>query len=931
MAAFPKLKGSLRHCLFTLLFYSLFFILFFSRALLFGFRLGLTDSIIFHQPYFYAKKVLWDTLLLSGFPMMADPQVMAWYPPALLFSQLPGGWNLFIISAYVLASSFTYGYVYTLTESRVASATSGIVYGLSGFMVAQIDHASIIHSTAWLPLIIWSLEMLRRKPSGVWFAIGCCAVACNNLAGHSQIFVYSLMLAMLYALVLGWTAPAGRTRFYLLYALMLVLGLGLAAFQILPTLELARLSSRSTLSYEAFITFSLPPGQILMMIFPALYGGLSEYGLPLYFGKWNLIELTGYTGLLPLMLAAAGLIAQRQRVLSIFWLCAGLLAFLLALGDATPLAQLTYRLPVLSLFRVQARYFFLMAFAVSILSGFGVRAVLEQKVSHRLILKIILVSVAAMVVCLIALNFTHLNEYAAQQGLAPLSLLPWRNRAVGVPVVIFLISLAALVFWHRRPASSLRITLFVMALVLELSSFGWFYVRDNVTPVEVSMPPPQAIRYGDALRATNQRMIPVEGAGAPLYAMPPNISRLWDVPSATIYGPLILSRVSQCLPMLPIGNLDASWQKAGDQSLNLMAIRYVFTPRLKLWEDLYSVNWFKEDTGISLGTGCNSPNPLTAKIDVPLPHGATKIGIVSLLACSTGVADDAEVLRISIRDANGQAQTISMRAGADTSEWAHDCHDVLPQVKHRRAAIFKSFPVDRSGTPCEGHEYLTVLPLKEMDNIRSIEFQWVGSSGTIAIKRVSLIDERSGQSFPVGAVPDSISDITRWRHVEDIGDESVYENLRAMPRAWLVPEVVSVKADDALRIIKSSRLPDGRAFDPARVALVEEPLAFKPSGEWLEGAAEVVSYSGSHIEVRTTSPSSSFLVLSDVYYPGWKATIDGAATHLYETDFVLRGVEVPQDSHVVRFEFRPASLYYGLLISALALISIGFIAFKLRA
>ena len=86
--------------------------------------------------------------------MMADPQVMTWYPPAFLLSFLPGSWNVFMIVAYVVGSSFMYGYVYTLTRSRFAALTSGLIFGLSGFMMAHLGHAVIVHVAAWIPLIL---------------------------------------------------------------------------------------------------------------------------------------------------------------------------------------------------------------------------------------------------------------------------------------------------------------------------------------------------------------------------------------------------------------------------------------------------------------------------------------------------------------------------------------------------------------------------------------------------------------------------------------------------------------------------------------------------------------------------------------------------------------------------------------------------------
>jgi hypothetical protein len=927
---FSKPEGTLPHFFLVLLSYSLLYLLFFSPTLLSGWMIGAGDSVAFHMPYFYAQKVWWDNLLGSGFPMMADPQVMTWYPPALFFSFLPGGWNLFIISAYVMASCFAYGYVLTLTESRLAAATAGIVYGMSGFMVAQLGHAAILHCAVWLPLLVWSLEGLRRSGSAWWFAAGCLAVAFSNLAGHSQIFVYSLMLAGAYAVIFGWTAPAGRVSFFLRSALMVLIGTGLAAIQIVPTLELGRLSSRANLSFEDFISYSLPLKQTSMMIFPALFGGLPAYGTPVYFGEWNLVELAGYIGLLPLMLAIVGVLASRQRSLSIFWLAAGLLAFSLALGGATPLSQLTYRLPVVNLFRAQARHFFLVAFAVSVLSGFGVKAVLEGRVPRKLVLSTILIFAVVITACLGWLHLTSASAYAAQKGVAGLSLIPWRNRAVGVPLLVFLMAAFALLFWHGRPLSYLSPALLLAVVVLDLGSFGWIYNRADASPREALSPPPNAARYRDALQSQHQRVLPVNGVLSPPVALPPNLSRMWGVPNASIYGPLLLMRTGEMLSMSAAGNLGPEWQKGRDQSLNLMAVRYAFTPKLRLTEELQGFTWFQEDTEISLGTGCNTPNPSAAKIELPVSHKATKIGIVSLLGCSTQLANEAEIMRVSFTDVNNRTQTLTMRAGVDTSEWAHDCGDVLPQIKHGRAPVFKSFPVDRGGAKCEGHDYLSVLPLKEPADIKRIELEWTGASGSISIRKVSLLDEAEGRSTPVRTATGSISDPDRWRHVEEIEGVSVYENLKAMPRAWLVPEVLTVKAEDALRIIKTSRLPDGRAFEPSLLALVEEPLAFKQSAEGARGTAQVVSLSGHHIEVRTDSPAPAFLVLSDIYYPGWRAKLDGQPVHLYQTDFALRGALVPAGTHVLRFEFRPTNFYKGASASVLSLLVLAVLVFRFR-
>ena len=404
-------------------------------------------------------------------------------------------------------------------------------------------------------------------------------------------------------------------------------------------------------------------------------------------------------------------------------------------------------------------------------------------------------------------------------------------------------------------------------------------------------------------------------------SMPPNLSWLWRVPSASGYGPLMLSRISQLLAMSPNGLVADTWTRASDRSLDILAIRYLFVSHRNLTPpSLHKGGWLwtADDFSLSLGSGCVTLQPEAVKFHLPTPLAATAIGMVTSLGCSTAVPDEATVLQIAVTDTRGTVHRQQVLAGRDTSEWAYDCEDVLPHMQHRRATIFEGFLNERhSFKSCEGHTYLTMRPLEGIMDVNSIELQWVGPAGAIGIQKISLLDEQNGRSFPLSAVSLAVADGARWRHVEDIGETVVYENLRAMPCVWMVPEVVTLTPQEVLRAIQTSQLPDGRIYDPAQLALVEEPLTLQaPKRE--TGTAHVVHISDTHLDVHTISPTPSFLVLSDAHYPGWEVTIDGVATHVFRTNYVLRGVMVPAGRHVVRFAFRPRSLYLGASISAVA-------------
>ena len=192
----PLLKRPLLHSLLVVLFYAFLFVAFFSPSIFRGAPLAVgADGQNLYFPNFLGRKVFWDTMIFAGFPMMADPQVMTWYPPALLFSLVPGSWNPFILLAYVLTATFMYGYLLTITESRLAALTSGIIFGMSGFMMAHLGHAVVIHSVAWIPLLVWSYEKLRRKWSAGWFVAGSAAIAFSFLGGHTPIFTLGFGLA----------------------------------------------------------------------------------------------------------------------------------------------------------------------------------------------------------------------------------------------------------------------------------------------------------------------------------------------------------------------------------------------------------------------------------------------------------------------------------------------------------------------------------------------------------------------------------------------------------------------------------------------------------------------------------------------------------------------------------------------------------------
>jgi hypothetical protein len=902
-----------------LLFFTVLFVLFFSPIIFTGYLLAPNDGLNYSLPNFYSPRTLWTNLLFSGYPVAADPQAQTWYPLAFLFSLFPNSWNAYMISAYVLSACFMFGYVWTVTKSRMAGLVAGIGYSMSGFMIGRLGQVPLIHAAVWLPLIFWVIEKIREKPSAGWTAVGSLAIACSFLGGHTQIIFFGLVVAGAYVIYVGWIPAPHRWDYFRRFGLMVLMGIGLVAIQLLPTMELAEWSARAELSYSEFVRFSLPPAEVLTLLFPYLFGGGGTLYDVKYFGSGNGMELPGYLGLLTLLLGCLAVVGSRSNRHVRFWGVTFLIAFVLALGEYTPLSQLMFHLPGFNKFRAPLRHFLEISLAVSVLAGLGVDCVQRRKISAKQIKGVILgvVGIFGLSLAMIWIFSDTLEQAAVTKSVESLNIVSWQNAALWVPVLVLTLTTSALVFWWGHPGSLARRLLILTVLVVDLGSFGWFHNwRYFVPPEQWIQPPDIARRYRTILNESHQRMVPVEGLHGERNQFPVNISRLWGIPNSTGYNPLVLSRVNEILSRSETGALLDTWSSVKHRAFDILGVRYLFLPNayLETFEVRENMQWTRESLGVLLGSGCDQSYPSSIEFSFPQGFSASRIGIVSKSLCAGNIPDGESVLSIRLSDDNDFKYQTDFVMGRDTAEWAYDCSGIRDQVRHKQASVFQTFSISSSsGAPCRGYQYVTTVPVSPVRSWKQMQVKWLGKPGIVQLDKITLIDEKSGRVLPLREVTAS----DHWRLKERIGETVVYENLDAMPRAWLVPEAVSARPQDILHAIYYSKLPDGRLFDPAKTALIEESNAFQATSFDASGKVDIVQLEDTKIVMQTQSSSDSFLVASDIYYPGWEVTVDGQPSPLYRTDYVLRGLPLPAGSHEVRFEFHPKPFYTGMTITLL--------------
>jgi membrane protein YfhO len=304
---------------------------------------------------------LWNAHILAGAPFLANAQSALFYPPNFLyyFLPVPVAWAACLLIRIFLCALFMTLFVRSIGGTKTGAIVSGIVYSSCGFMTAWQGQA-LGDATIWLPLICYSVVRLRSNPSRRSVVLAAFAFAMPILAGHPETAAHSMLVGCAFAAVL-W---ARDRRFPLYFAAAGALALGLAAVQIIPTLEWLRLlGSQFDLPWPA-LTLHQAQGLFSRDILSSPNsGGIS---VP---------EGAAYLGMLTLLAAClAPLHRQRRYVAFLIGLSA---VALMVAYSIPPISSLVAHTPYLKSMK-NGRFIFVTSFAVAALAGLGISVLQER-------------------------------------------------------------------------------------------------------------------------------------------------------------------------------------------------------------------------------------------------------------------------------------------------------------------------------------------------------------------------------------------------------------------------------------------------------------------------------------------------------------------------------------------------------------------------
>ncbi|MBM2811403.1 MAG: YfhO family protein, partial [Chloroflexi bacterium] len=871
----------------------------------------------------FGRFPLWNPDTFMGAPFFANPQTAVLYPPSVLFYvfPVPYAYSLSVMLHIFMAALFAYlCFRATFAVATIPAVVGACAFAFGGFLTWQIGHINQLSASAWMPAIVLCTDQAIVRKRATWAVAGALALGVQLLAGHAQ-ETYMTLCAT--GVVVGWRVLAGASRgrttdrtvgshvstrasamtligrglggraatAIVVGAMVVPLGFGLAAIQLLPTSELSGLSIRAGgLSYQEGVSFSLIPPLLVRSLLPGYWYGLfSEY--------------VGYVGGVALTLAALALLFARGRETA----CAALLAFVgifLANAAANPLYPLLFEhVPGLNLFRVPARWLFIYSFGACALASLGMDWVLSRnrrrpdearmaivaaalgvgvwfaipsiaEVPGRIALLWILAIAGASVLCLLALRFPN----RAMAGiLAAVVLVDLRFAALDAPIR------------HAVPAAAWDEIRPVTAYLKDNAANGRLlsiarteYVNDDNDELQIRYPgldTGTSFAFSSALKLDE--------------VMSPNVPLRHGLSTVDGYdgGILPLARFLDVASLLV-----ARGELRTDGVLRTRLIQ-VPDERLRRLLDIRTivagdaVDVTLDGIHFDVATARSFQPGEEVTIRLPSPTNARAIALLGSVSSAAG--DPLQRGTMTMLLADGSQEEFPLRMGSELFE------ELAP------GPLSAAQPT--AGLPRNGRSDSAVrFATSDGAPVTGLRWHWEGP-GTWWLRAATMLTEDGAQQPMLLQPGMQRKEFPLLRVFQDNVETAV-----PLARRALV-----LDDDAALRAM---------ATDPAvarRETVILSPDSNPPGEEAPGTPSTFVQRPGTPEQLayqRASGSGGGYLLISDAWFPGWRAEADGRETIVERANVHFKAVWVPAGASSVVVRYDPELIRRGAGVSLAAVI-----------
>ena len=926
---------------------------------------------------------LWNSHAGVGAPLAAESTFHIFSPYNLGFFLPPSLWDIPILIGVWLAGFFTFLFLRSLNLKFVPAITGGIFFMLSGSITWYLTNPNFL-VVIITPLILYSLEKIIQNRDPKFICLLSISFLLTILAGHIETIVLQFLFVGIYffyrILIKGnYKKRIDKQKLIIIFFCVLgfIGGLGLSAFYIFPVYELI---DNNILEHEPGIGLTHYPSiNVITSFIPYTLGQIHAYWIASASG---IIGFWGYVGIFALFFSIVGVYLSLKnhedkihRYTPLFFMCISVFFIMKTIG--IPVVNWIGFIPILDLLLFTNYSGLIMSFSFAVSAAFGINLLTKIQVDKKILSFIFIFSITLLLVLLIPLysylgpnadfseyvNADDVKNYVGFQILqAILFAITALIIAIGItknksiiiiiiPIVLLelslyiplglhpiflaykfiilfvgIIALTILVLkpsrltWNTNDKSikisilfGILIIIFLsVVLISEFSSFGMMKKTDAFEDNPVT----------DFLKTNieNHRMFSFG------YSMQPNYPSAYGINSIGVISPFSIDSFANFVQNF----LD---KDADDGRLGFPPWTFSYGPMESI-EKFYDSKKYFDFLGVKyiITDGYNFDS-----ITVGIPGNTREISKIQDMELSISQSFVSPVNTITSLGVSMSAfqleenDTIILSLDSVPYDKKYHRESVLTQIINQK---YNQFNLEPQIENVLNKELILSLQYPQVNNDKlavvhtiakdQIGFDYVENElqGTFYENNIPIDTKQMVFSI--------LSDSDEHNIVYQFEDIYIHENYDVYPRVFLVNNFKTVEKDTAQEYLLKN--PD---FNLRQNVILEEKLSnesinkLKLSNNNEINNANIISYETNNVLIETSNFDASILILTDVYYPGWKAFIDGTETKIYRADGLVKAIFVPEGEHTIEFVYLPESYNTGItisLITAFILVAIYFVS-----
>lgn len=836
-----------------------------------------SDGITYHWSKVFLKSSLkngeiplWNPYFAGGYAFMADVQQSVFSIFNLWFFMFEDtfAFNTFHILQMVIAGFSMFLLLHEETQDLLSSVVIGFVFSFSTILGGyRIEHTPIITTVALFPLIFYFIIKLKNTSQIHWLWLSAMVMAVQFYSGFTQIVLYFNIVVFVYLLFVLKYLNVKLKEGCIIVIQWGGLYLLLLASQLLPTIQLIRASGRDKISWELFSVLSYDFRILLTMFLPQGYKNMVQ-SFDMYSSSGIDIEI--YIGIICMVFLCYILAFQWKkreiRILIALWLG----SFLYGLFPNIPyMGKLVYYIPILNSFRVNARSLPIFIFLSLFLTGIGLSNVRKKEELLKIIKSNIVFCVLLVVVMLSTLSIFSQDIFQ----FIPENQAYYNDLKSGMIIAVVL-SLACMMFlviyynWNKERIRIATIIVLGIIVLMDVNRFSSIPTDKKIVKQSYSSPIENMELKEKVLqtRKDGKRIfIPIVSEGMHDGRPLSNFSRFGHLGKD---GTLLYNGAITFL----------------DKKLDYWMIKETvfypqFTQMLKSENGLVSmlgIKYILDEWGQDLNFPVMKENgnktKKWSKQDIELPRETPAVYSIKV--------DWLEPEKSYLIEVNTTEDIPVESVYVDFYGQNYDFIEQDSFLEKTGDGLYQAI-VTTQEIP-EEDVYFRIIALVDNDTI---------------FRDINIYEVQTENKY------------ARLTY----GDISLYENEAARAILYIPDQVIGIHEfginwkEDGLQHV------DRNSY----IELSENAV------QVLNGETQIsdINIKNNSVSAHIVSKEDTFVNHAQLYYPGWKAFVDGKETRIYNVNNLIQGIYVPQGEHHIEFRFDPLDVKVG---AGLTIIGIAF-------